>query len=79
MATLYRNGGVVCPGRSGATALLVADGEIGWIGDEDGAAEHVGVRTVDLAGALVTPAFVDAHLHATSSGLALTGIDLCRV
>ena len=31
---------------------------------------------VDLGGALVTPAFVDAHVHATSTGLALTGLDL---
>ncbi|HEX4812113.1 MAG TPA: amidohydrolase family protein, partial [Nonomuraea sp.] len=27
-------------------------------------------------GALVTPAFVDAHVHITSTGLALTGLDL---
>ena len=33
-------------------------------------------EVVDLAGALVTPAFVDAHVHATSTGLALTGLDL---
>jgi hypothetical protein len=32
-----------------------------------------------LDGALVTPAFVDAHLHATSTGLALTGLDLSTV
>ena len=33
-------------------------------------------EVVDLDGALVTPAFVDAHVHATSTGLALTGLDL---
>ena len=27
-------------------------------------------------GALLTPAFVDAHVHATATGLALTGLDL---
>ena len=27
-------------------------------------------------GALLTPAFVDAHVHATGTGLALTGLDL---
>ena len=31
---------------------------------------------VDGAGALLTPAFVDAHAHATGTGLALTGLDL---
>ena len=30
----------------------------------------------DLDGALVTPAFVDAHVHATSTGITLTGLDL---
>ena len=33
-------------------------------------------ETVDLAGALVAPAFVDAHVHATSAGLLRTGLDL---
>ncbi len=33
-------------------------------------------RVVDLDGALVTPGFVDAHIHATSTGLMLTGLDL---
>ena len=31
---------------------------------------------VDLDGALVTPAFVDAHVHATDTGLTLAGLDL---
>lgn len=31
---------------------------------------------IDLDGALVTPAFTDAHVHTTSTGLALTGLDL---
>src|SRR6185503_2385478 len=34
---------------------------------------------VELAGALVTPAFVDAHVHTTSAGLALAGLDLSTV
>ncbi|MEK0100635.1 amidohydrolase, partial [Streptomyces sp. A475] len=33
-------------------------------------------EVVDLEGALVTPAFTDAHVHTTSTGLALTGLDL---
>lgn len=31
---------------------------------------------IDLEGALVTPAFTDAHVHTTATGLALTGLDL---
>ena len=36
-------------------------------------------RVVELGGALVTPAFVDAHVHATDTGLALSGLDLSSV
>lgn len=69
MRTLYRNARVY---GSDATGLLVEDGRLAWLGDDDAPAE----QTVDLAGALVTPAFVDAHVHATGAGLALTGLDL---
>ncbi len=54
-------------------------GVVQWIGDERRAAEDTGlrgVRVIDLGGALVTEAFVDAHVHATSTGLALTALDL---
>ena len=47
------------------TAMLVDGGVISWIGRDDGPAPSAGTRVVDLAGALVTPAFVDAHVHAT--------------
>lgn len=44
-------------------------GPIAGIGTE-GAAIH------DLDGAVITPAFVDAHVHATSTGLLVDGLDL---
>ena len=53
---------------------LAADGVIAWVGDS--AAAGPAEETVELGGALVTPAFVDAHVHATSTGLALLGLDL---
>jgi predicted amidohydrolase YtcJ len=58
------------PGR----AVSVVDGAIAWLGDagEAPAAD----RVVAGEGALLTPAFVDAHVHATATGLALTGLDL---
>src|SRR3954463_5386968 len=58
------------PGR----AVHVVDGRIGWRGPA-AAAPRAG-RTVDGGGALLTPAFVDAHVHATATGLALTGLAL---
>jgi predicted amidohydrolase YtcJ len=58
------------PGR----AVHVVAGRIAWLGD---AAEAPGAdRVVAGEGALLTPAFVDAHVHATATGLALTGLDL---
>lgn len=73
MSTVFRNARVY--GHPAATGLAVEDGRILWIGDTADAAAGT-----DLGGALVTPAFVDAHVHATSTGLALTGLDLrgCR-
>jgi predicted amidohydrolase YtcJ len=59
--------------RSGR-AVLVVDGRIAWTGGADGAPPAT--RVVAGEGALLTPAFVDAHVHATSTGLALTGLDL---
>ena len=73
-ATLFRGGTLYCPAEPQATALLVRDGRIDWLGpDADAPAADL---TVDLGGALVTPAFVDAHVHATDTGLAISGLDL---
>jgi predicted amidohydrolase YtcJ len=58
------------PGR----AVHVVDGRIAWVG---GAVDAPAAdRTITGEGALLTPAFVDAHVHATATGLALTGLDL---
>nr|WP_262413803.1 amidohydrolase family protein [Streptomyces acidipaludis] len=58
--------------------MVVDGGTVAWVGSE-GAADSFadGVDSVvRLDGALVTPAFTDAHVHTTSTGLALTGLDL---
>ena len=74
--TLYRRGRLRSPADPFATALLVADDQVVWVGGE-GAAEALSADVVvDLEDAWVAPAFVDAHVHATSTGLALTGLDL---
>lgn len=76
MRTLYRNGHVYSPALPGATALLVEDATVAWMGTDGDAEAATGAAVFDLAGGVVTPAFVDAHVHATSTGLALTGLDL---
>lgn len=75
---LLRGGDVYSPADPFATALLVQDGQVAWVGSESAADSYArdADAVVDLAGALVTPAFVDAHVHATSTGLALIGLDL---
>ncbi|MFD7590474.1 amidohydrolase [Kitasatospora sp. NPDC059811] len=75
---LLRGGAVYSPADPFATAMLVEGEHIAWVGS-DGAAEAYAAAAdeiVELDGALVTPAFVDAHVHATATGLALTGLDL---
>lgn len=75
---LLRNGVVYTPAHPRATALAVHDHEIVWVGDEAGADGLAGEAdvTVNLAGALVTPAFVDSHVHLASTGLAAAGVRL---
>jgi predicted amidohydrolase YtcJ len=70
--TLFRDGRIHAPGDP--TALLVDGDRISWVGDtaDAGPAD----TTVELGGRLLTAAFVDAHVHATSTGQALIGLDL---
>jgi hypothetical protein len=74
--TLYRGGRVYSPADPRATALLVRAGRVAWLGADADAPDGAAAATVDLAGALVTPAFVDAHVHTTDTGLTATGLDL---
>lgn len=77
-STLYRNGVVHSSADPFAEAILVEDGVVAWLGAEDTAAGLVARadEVVDLDGALVTPAFVDAHVHVLETALALEGLDL---
>ncbi|WP_435284255.1 amidohydrolase [Streptomyces koelreuteriae] len=75
---LLRRGEVHSPADPFATAMVVERGQIAWVGSEGAADAFVdGVdEVIDLDGGLVTPAFTDAHVHTTATGLALTGLDL---
>jgi predicted amidohydrolase YtcJ len=81
VTTLLRNGRIHSSHVPDATAMAVTDGVITWLGSDDAArALFPDADTVDLGGAFVAPAFVDAHVHATGTGLLLDGLDLtgCR-
>ncbi|MGO1317395.1 MAG: amidohydrolase, partial [Cellulomonadaceae bacterium] len=75
---LFRGGVVHSPADPFAQALLVSDGVVTWLGADDtadGMADRAD-RVVELAGAIVTPAFVDAHVHLLATGSMLAGLDL---
>jgi predicted amidohydrolase YtcJ len=75
---LLRGGAVYSPADPFATAMVVEGTTIAWIGSEDAADGFTDAvdELVDLRGALVTPAFTDAHVHTTATGLTLTGLNL---
>lgn len=78
---LLLGGHIYAPRDPFATAMLTQGGTIAWIGDDDAAhayADEVD-EVVHLDGALVAPAFVDAHVHLTALGLALSSLDLSGV
>lgn len=56
-----------------AGALLVRDGRIAWVG---AAGEGRSAVRIDLDGRLVTPAFVDSHVHLAETGQQALGVDL---
>jgi predicted amidohydrolase YtcJ len=78
---LLRRGRVHSTADAHATAMAVAGDRIAWVGSEQAADAFAATadEIVDLDGALVTPAFTDAHVHTTATGLSLTGLDLSAV
>jgi predicted amidohydrolase YtcJ len=76
--TLLTNGSVYSPADPHATAIAFDDGVVTWIGDDTGATSYAdgADEVIDLDGRLVTPAFVDAHVHAGMTGFQLLGVDL---
>lgn len=77
--TLLVGGRIYTPASPDATAMAIAGDTVVWVGqDGPGRALHPDAEIVDLDGAFVTPGFVDAHVHATATGLHLTGPDLGR-
>ncbi|MFC5262653.1 amidohydrolase [Kribbella qitaiheensis] len=78
MRTLLTNGSVYSPADPHATAIAFDDGVVTWLGDDSSAASYANGadEVIDLRGKLVTPAFVDAHVHTAQTGALLTGLDL---
>ena len=64
-----------------ASAVVVKNGEIVYVGDSPEAMTYEGenTRVVDLAGATVLPGLVDSHTHVFGVGAAIERIDLTQV
>lgn len=71
--TLLYGGRIATMSGADVSAMAVTDGVITWTGAEYPDRPD---EAVDLRGALVTPAFVDSHVHATWTGVLLAGLDL---
>lgn len=73
---LYVGGELYAPGSP--TAMVTDGAVIAWVGDDTAAQAYRDVvdEVVHLDGQYVTPGFVDSHVHATSTGLTLGGLDL---
>lgn len=78
---LYRNGSVYTAADPFATAMLVDGGTVAWVGSEQAASSIAdgSMNIIDLRGALVTPGFVDSHIHLTETGIALDSLQLGKV
>jgi predicted amidohydrolase YtcJ len=63
-------------GRRRDLAVLVSGGRIVSVVPADRARSLAADRVVDLGDVTLMPGFVDAHVHLTSTGLALRGADL---
>lgn len=65
-------------GRTEGKAVLVRGSRVAWVGDDPDVAPSHAAR-LDLPGCTVGPAFVDAHVHLTPTGIVLGGLDLSHV
>ena len=80
-ADLVLRGGqayLVDAARSWAEAVAVADGRIAAVGTDAGVSALIGPETevIDLAGRMLLPGFIDAHIHASAGGLGRIRCDL---
>jgi predicted amidohydrolase YtcJ len=59
-------------------AVAVTGGKIVYVGSDEGAASFIGAQTqvIDLAGRMLMPGFIDAHMHPGDGGRAMTLCDL---
>lgn len=75
---LFHNGFIHSPADPFAEAILIENGVIAWLGAQDSASGFMARadKVVDLEGALVTPGFVDSHVHLLETALSQEAINV---
>jgi predicted amidohydrolase YtcJ len=74
---IFVGGRVYAPDQPAATAVVTDNGSIRFVGSDEAARRSTRDQIeVDLQGRLITPAFVDAHVHLIQTGLAMSGLGL---
>ena len=77
MTTVFRNGSIFDGHRHRAgMALLVEGDHVSRVVTEADAGDLRADEVIDLAGGLVAPGFVDAHVHTVQGGLERIRCDL---
>ena len=80
---VFRNGTIQTMVKEGdtAAALAVSGNKIVYVGEDSGVDEYIddNTRVIDLDGGMVTPGFMDGHIHAPGNWVtALYEIDLTK-
>jgi predicted amidohydrolase YtcJ len=74
---IFVGGRIYAPDRPGATAVVTEGALISFVGSDEEARSSAQRQTeVDLRGRLLTPAFVDAHVHLIQTGQIMAGLGL---
>jgi predicted amidohydrolase YtcJ len=74
---IFVGGRVYAPRHPGATAVVTDRDLISFVGSDDAARRAAPAQAeVDLRGRLLTPAFVDAHVHLIQTGQVMAGVGL---
>lgn len=78
---MYVGAAIYAPEDPFATAMLVENGTIAWMGTHAAAKSIMSdaMTVVDVEGALIAPAFVDSHAHITETGRHLATLQLDHV
>lgn len=75
-ATLLTNARIYTRVLPAPEALVIDEGRIVWLGSASQAKAFAHLPSVDCQGGWLAPAFADAHVHATNTGLELTALNL---